>query len=218
MKIGTRFRAMRLAGAAAIVAALVYAGAANKRNLAAVSGVERTLALGRNLERLTVAILDEESSVRAYHISGNPKFIENLDSSRAIYDSALKEIRELSRNHPSQAARSERLARVGAEKLAWMKALVDLFAQGKHDEATTRVRSAHGEALMREIEQLVSAMNDEERDRLRAQESDAARARTQTDLGIAALCALLLASYLTIRKQSKSLVRAASEIADSERR
>jgi len=161
MNIGTRFQTVRVIAAAAIVATLIYAGLANQRNADAVAGVERALELGRNLERLTVAILDEESSVRAYQISGDRKFLAEVGSTRAVYESALRRIQELSRPEPSQAERSQRLARLGADKHAWMRDQVELCAQGKLEAATARVRSGQGEVLMAELQQVVSAMNDE---------------------------------------------------------
>ena len=61
-------------------------------------------------------------------------------------------------------------------------------------------------------------MNDEARDQVQALQTAVARARLETNVGIAALCALLVAAFLTIRQQSSGLLRAANELADSEER
>ncbi|HEX6273415.1 MAG TPA: diguanylate cyclase [Polyangiaceae bacterium] len=204
------------------VLALSYSYVSSRRYVKAVAWIDHTLEVERTLEAFLGAIVEEESSTRAYVVTGDRVFLERLEADRVEYARSLFLLRELTRDNPAQVERVDRLERALHQKAAFMKRTVELRDQGAVAEVTALVASRRGKELMDELRSTVDEMTRDERLLLEQRNAKAATVQRDTVIAIVAgvllLMLLLGTSFLTMKRDAKNLEAIALDLADSEER
>jgi diguanylate cyclase (GGDEF)-like protein/PAS domain S-box-containing protein len=204
------------------VLALTYSYVSGRSYLTAVAWVEHTLEVDRTLEGLRSAVLDEESSVRAYVVTGDRAFLERVRADRSKYERSLVVVRELTRDNPEQMRRIDRLEQSLRQKIDFLSTSIALRDRDAVEEVTAFVASRHGKVLMDDVHHVVDEMITEERGLLqgRTRRASAVQMRTVAAIGVGVLVLLLLLvrSFLTIKRDAKELQSVTLDLADSEER
>lgn len=218
MKIGKRPGAITRGLLLALALCFIYAGLAQHSGGRAAERAERSLEVGRRLESVVSAILNQESLVRAYIVTGEQTFLRDWEASRRTYETNLQALEKLEQDDPVELARLHGLAQVAARKQGFMQQTADARTRGGLEDAAGLVRGMQGKLLMDEIRTLVDEMTDDQARLFREHSSDAAWARLHTQLGIGILIGMLCWSFLQLRRQASALAEVAARSAKSDER
>jgi diguanylate cyclase (GGDEF)-like protein/PAS domain S-box-containing protein len=202
--------------------ALTFSYVSGKRYVAAVDSVEHTLTVEQAVESVLSSLRDEESSNRGFVITGDTTFLERVAVDRAEYEKNLALARSLTRDNPEQQERLSRLDGVAREKFAFMSATRSLREKGAVDEATANVTSRRGKRMMDDLNAIVGDIKRDERRLLDSRSAAARRTQEETIVailgGVLLLAFLLAQSFVTVRRDARTLEEAALELAESEER
>src|SRR4029077_2945460 len=162
------------------------------------------------LESAMDAVLDQETSVRGYLISGDEKFLESYHTGADILSAAIRRIKDLTADNPAQQSRLDELNELAKKwRLEIAEREIALMAKPEtREEARAFEASGAGKTAMDFIRAKVDEIDRVERDLLAkrdvVQEQAFATAYTMTILGgaaslvIAVLMGVLLARGITM--------------------
>ncbi len=170
---------------------------------------EVNIALGRLLSQLE----EIETSQRGYLLTGNDKYLEPYTNGKAVIDSALESLKDLTSTVPAQQQRLQELRPKIQEKWRVLKEGIDLSkAKGvEANQAALKAKLDEGRVIMDEIRHQIAAMQDANKELLqtrtatadeRASEADAAARATFWTIGLgtaAALAIVAVAGFLLTR-------------------
>jgi diguanylate cyclase (GGDEF)-like protein/PAS domain S-box-containing protein len=218
-------RTKRIAWALALFLAtlvLSFSYVSGRKYLNALGWVEHTQNVVRTLETVVSDVRDLESGHRGFVITGDPSFLESAPAARAHIRATLQALGSLVVDSPSQGARRLALAEAVEAKLLFMAETAELRRAGNLEEAARRTASGRGKRLMDELRELVTAMEQEERQLLEARSTAAHRTQRETIVAIVgcAFAMLVLAAlgFIGMQRDARELREAAAELADSEER
>jgi PAS domain S-box-containing protein len=145
-------------------------------------------------------LLDAESGVRGYVITGNPDFAAPYEGARRDLQATVSRLQQLVRDNPERAARAGRLTDKAAERLAALGEVLGLARAGAGAEAVERVKSGYGKHLMDEFRrELAAFLGEEERlDTERQLKVEASWQRFNWLLAGGASVAVLLTLFLAL--------------------
>jgi methyl-accepting chemotaxis protein len=185
----------------AIVSAVGYFSIAGIWNNAHKIGL--TYEVIDQLSELTSVLKDAETGQRGYLLTGDDAYLEPYRLADASISNVIKQLRELTADNPAQTHRLEQVMPLIQSKMAELKQTIDLRRTAGPDAATKIVAGGQGKAFMDNIEQIVGAMDDEERNSLRVEktQSDFSTSLSETTIISASLLAFVLTGlvgwYLT---------------------
>ena len=182
--------------------------------------VEHTLAVQRNLARALSLLTDAETGQRGFLLTGEPSYLEPYEAALVRVRQQLEQIRQLTRDNPSQQERMSALERLSQDKLTELSATVAARTNGRPDEAMRIVRSGEGARIMGEIRTVADAMQGEEgrllQERVTVQAQHGRQATLTIAAGMALAFAIVVAAILTLSKidRERDLERAARTMAE----
>lgn len=106
-------------------------------------------------ERLESSILGLESAQRGYLVTGDPDFLRDFAISLSQEKYWTVSLGGSLQDDQPSLAKLRVLANTTAEKVAEMQATLDLYTQGRQDEAKRLVETREGQHYMRDIRDLL---------------------------------------------------------------
>jgi PAS domain S-box-containing protein len=176
---------------------LLWLNSRQARSLNAVDHSDRVILQAGRVLRL---IVDQETGMRGYLLTGDPRFLEPYDKSAAPIELTLQQLTQLVADHPAQLQRIQRLRGLYSQ---WQQYSRDVIAarQSGGDYQSSE-RSLVGKALMDSLREAREEFVDEEQ-RLRDARVLAVRRDGQTvwtaSIALAIVLAVLLA-FITRRQ------------------
>src|SRR5258708_10528172 len=155
-----------------ICAVAIVTGVVNYRNLSIIGKTDEmtihTYKVLDQLARVVDGMVNSETGVRGYLISGNPEFLQPFESGRKVYEAAVSELANLISSNPRQRAR---LDKVKEEANKWFNAVAqqeitlmkDPASQSKAREIEA---SAAGKVHMDALRAKIQEIGDESRSHL----------------------------------------------------
>ena len=164
------------------VAIIVAVGAASLRSTdATVSGahwVAHTLQVRAELEAGFADLMEAETGVRGYVITGDTSYLAPYRFARATLSSRLRGLRALTADNPAQQRRLDSLDALVATRLERFQWTVETRRTGGPAAAGWAVIGGRGKELMQQVRGLVRQMEDDE-ERLLAERSAALQAKAR---------------------------------------
>jgi signal transduction histidine kinase len=203
---GTSFRSIDrqvtfgFAGALVILLGLsLYAEARITALDDAIGLVDHTHRVLDGIEGVDRLLAEAEADERGYLLTGRRSYLSSYQVTSSAVDSALGDVRALTRDNPVQQRRLDTLQSLAAERLGTLRGMVALYDSRGRDAALVAMASGagdHGEQLMSRYRELSGRMGGAERDLL----AERARLRTaqRQHLGIAILLRGLAALFILL--------------------
>ena len=215
-KLALAFAAMILVIVAVGIGTYVKLGFIEKSN----GWTNHTYQVLETADAVATGMVDQETGVRGYLISGDSKFLEPYRSGRTAYDQAFAKIKQLTSDNPAQ---QDRLEALNSAASTWRTDVAEreiaLMGQSQtREQARSLEASGAGKASMDAIRAKVNEIEGAERSLLATRAAAEAAAfnstRMITTLGaVAATAVALIAGWLLSRSIVRPLARA-SEIVD----
>ena len=166
------------------------------------------------MENLNTSILDMESQVRGYVITGNPVFLNGLSSKSATAQTKLSRLLTLTSDNPTQQAYIQTLSDLIDAKLDFQQELLDAYKESDR-KALDMIASLKGKTITDRFKAILSSMHNEEQRLLRLriaanQSENEKEFHSYLVIGSVGLLLLILALW-TISKEYK-LRRAAEQL------
>ena len=208
------------------VAIIVAVGAAALRSTeATVSSarwVAHTLQVRAELEAGFADLIEAETGVRGYVITGDTTYLAPYHSARATLSSRLAGLRALTADNPAQQRRLDSLDALVATHLERFQWTVDTRRTGGPAAAGRAVIGGRGKELMQQVRGLVRQMEDEE-ERLLAERSatlqgKARLARLAAWAGALVALALAGVASVLVGREMPRRARAEAGLRESEER
>jgi methyl-accepting chemotaxis protein len=162
--------------------------------------VEHTHEVLNALERSLSAMKDAETGQRGYVLTGEARYLEPYEGTKAEVNEKLQRIRALTADNPAQQQRLSQIEPAVAAKFEDMQRVIDLRKRKGFAAARREILTDNGKTAMDQVRRLVSEMEDEEvqlRAARLAEEEALARHTEQTILA-GSMGAVLLISLLGI--------------------
>jgi PAS domain S-box-containing protein len=121
--------------------------------------VEHTLAVDSQLEVVGSRLRDAETGQRGYLLTGETNYLEPYNAAVQRLPADLKTLGEMTSDNREQAKNVERLKQLCETKLSELRLTVELFQQGRPDDARAIVRSNVGQHTMEEIRNVLARMD-----------------------------------------------------------
>jgi PAS domain S-box-containing protein len=153
-----------IALAAVLLAALVVVTANNATYLIA-SGrwIEHTNGVLDQLDVLLSTLNEAEASHRGYALTGAPTFLGPFQDAVASVDGYLRGLQTLLADNPAQQRRLAQARPLIAERIAFMKEVIDARDRGGLEAAAALVGSGRGKGLKDDLRRIMSDMQEAER-------------------------------------------------------
>jgi signal transduction histidine kinase len=166
--------------------------------------VAHTQKVLHGIQELLGLLTDAETAQRGFLLTGREDYLEPYERARRLYPPALRDLRALTADNPRQQAHIERFRRLADEKMALLSRSPDLRADA--ERLRVSIEGGAGKLLMDQLRAEAEAMNGIERDLLgqrdRESEESAALTRGVILCGFTLSLALILLSYLLLRRES----------------
>ncbi len=123
-----------------------------RRNEQAEANTLQTEEIINTAETISAGLLQAESSIRGYVISGNPAFEAGFQAPRHEVPELLAKLQDLTKDNPAQSTRVKYLNTKASDMLALQDELEQLVRDGKRARAISLIDSGKGLKLMNEIQ------------------------------------------------------------------
>jgi len=113
-------------------------------------------------QTLYSSLQEVESDQRGYMLGADPRNLTTFDASCAAVPASLRRLRDMVADNPTQVARVDRLTAAAQQRVAVSRMRVDLFRQGRRDEAMKVSRSSGLNAMERiraEVAEIIRVEN-----------------------------------------------------------
>jgi len=178
--------------------------------------VRHTLLVRNQTVRANALIRRAESSQRGYLITGSEDYLKPFGASVADFGPALDGLAKLTADNPKELASIARLRKLGAEKIAEMRATIDKQKAGQTAAAFAVVNTNVGMKLMDDIRSTALGMLAEEERLLKERQASADRfghlLQIGSAAGVIAIFAVGLLVLLMIRRSFRVLGRAHDQL------
>lgn len=121
------------------------------RRMAAVEATFRHLEVNDALGDFLSALKDAEGGQRGFLLTGDRAFLMPYDTAQTEVPRNLARLRALAEDDPRLNTQVSTLAGLSDDKMAELRATLDLTAAGRTDEALALVRAGRGRELMEQI-------------------------------------------------------------------
>lgn len=190
-----------VAGVLVILVAMGLGTLADRSQAEHERRVDRVAATATAHTRVETLLLDVESGLRGYLLTGRSAFLEPYDASIEVLPGALDELDRLAAGDTSQRQWSQRIRTLAEAKVAHARSTMELFSRGSEEEALARVSRGRGKVLMDRLRDVVA---DAQVDAQAQLATSAQRARTTemwarvVGTGAAVLLLLLLVTMVRL--------------------
>lgn len=148
-------------------------------------------------------LLDSESSVRGYLLTGSADFLEPYQRGGDLANQAVNELLRLTADNPHQQALLRQIHPLVQAKLDWMTHVIAVHDTQGQQAATDVVATGGGKKLMDQVRALTVMMQDHEQgllvERTAKRDASSRRSGILTVAGLAAYLLLLLGAFYVIR-------------------
>ena len=108
------------------------------------------------------SLLEAETSVRGYALTGRDQFLESYQTALDAVPRTLESIREMTQDNSVQQANVSRLEQLTRQKMSHAKQTLELRQKAGVDSAAENVAAGEGKLLMDQIRELMAQMKNEE--------------------------------------------------------
>ncbi|SHN11430.1 Signal transduction histidine kinase [Duganella sacchari] len=154
---------------------LIVNGFSLFHNLQALRGAQvllsQTARVADRLQYLNVLVLDAESSMRSYFLSGRDSYLGPTRTALADSETEFKELEKLLADNPSQLKNLTQLHTLVRRRLSIMSQAIDVYRDGGLAEIVKIAQLSDDRASMDEIRLLVVIMEQEQNETLNARSS-----------------------------------------------
>lgn len=213
----------------AVLVSAILAIIGNHDRVAIETDIQRKFEMTGSLGRLTTLMVNAETGMRGYLLTGRDEFLEPFDQATAAVPGAITRLHDLAAAEPGEKPRADKLARVEQIRDLTDRQLADLAQQRGYvsggrltvaqDELVGHL--AYGKDLMDRIRAEVDAMQSEERGLLddRIADINAIRVRDYVSVAIALVAALVtrFVAWYLFRNGTLRRVERLTEIVRSRR-
>lgn len=210
-----------------LLAVLVSASLALTGNLQRVdieTDIQRKFEMTGTLGELTTLMVDAETGVRGYQLTGQTQFLQPWTEASAQLPSVLDRLDALAAAEPGEKPRTDKLARIAelrdlsGKQMADLARQRDVVAAGGDTGAEIRGDLAYGKNLMDGIRSRVDQMQTGERELLddRITEINDIRLRDYLSVGIALVVAVLT-RFVAYFLHRNGILRRVDRLADTVR-
>ncbi len=176
-----------------------------RRALAASAINDEVLAKRAEVHRLQVMMLGAETGQRGYLLTGQRDFREPLDRSREAVQAQLHIIASLYADEPERAEQLRQIEELTLRKLSEVQTTIELFDEGKAGAAFELVRAGLGLEFMRSLDEVLSAMAQQDQQRLLVNRTALADTLRLNRFGIGLLVVLSLVWLALYLRQTTQL-------------
>jgi methyl-accepting chemotaxis protein len=193
-----------------IVAGVAYQSA--QQLIDTTVGLVETRDKLRAIREVRALLVDAETGVRGYVLSGDPSYLQPYEDSLQELNTSLAQLRQALAGDPAQRARFSRFEPLVRNKLAIMEETRQARLQRGMEEAVAIVQTDRGKQYMEQLRQLSNDMLDHEQQRWEGYQTEATAntQRTRVVLSVGTLLGFLvvvLGSFLIIRGITGPLAR-----------
>ncbi|KAA2235988.1 methyl-accepting chemotaxis protein [Salinarimonas soli] len=191
---------------AAFTALVVVVGIAttlNYRNLTFIENTNKWTAHTHDvldgMSQIGAAMVDQETGLRGYLLSGEERFLAPFRAGTEAYDTAFSKVKRLTADNPAQ---QERLAELNRHAVSWRKDVAEkeialMASQAGREQARAMEVSGAGKAAMDAIRAKAAEIKNVEADLLKRREAEAQAAFTSSyTTSVASLIGMLLLAVL----------------------
>jgi methyl-accepting chemotaxis protein len=182
--------------------------------------VEHSYEVINGLERVLSTAKDAETGQRGYVLTGDDSYLEPYREAQGHIDAELTRLRGLVADNPAQTRQLEAVRFLVTQKLASMRANVELRRTEGFEAALAVINTGEGKALMDDLRRVVAEMREHEQRLL--QERDAQLRRDSASFeglfmsgGGVAILLVMLASYLVGTGLQKKIGSAIEQVRGS---
>lgn len=156
------------------------------------------------LKDVTIELLNGETGMRGYVVTGEETFLEPYTAARLKIDPTIARLRLAFANDAAQSARVVRLETLVRSKMAELASVIALRRDSGFDAAHGVMLTGHGKQAMDDIRGLLNEMSAYQAQQVeeRSEQADANVAQARTTLIVVSLLSLFLAtgaSYIATR-------------------
>ena len=178
-------------------------------NLKSLNGanllIERSARVAERLQYLNVLVMDAESSLRGYFISGLESYLGPSKTAATELDSGFRELESLLSDSPSQLKNLSQLHTLVRRKMAIMDQAVEVYRRGGLNDIVSLAKVGDGRAAMDEIRLLVVIMVQEQSETLAARSAAFYREYQKAlmlGMGINAIAIVVLVLFYRLVRRS----------------
>ncbi len=154
--------------------------------------VRHTIEVEAQLARVQSLLQEAESAQRGYLLVGNDGFLAPYLEARAGFDREIAELGQVVADNPQQKQAVAELRKVADQRLATLQTGIESRRIAGLPAAVAAVERGNGRAMMRQTQQLISAMNSNEEQLLAQRQMELARVEHWLQGAVAALVLLML--------------------------
>ena len=155
---------------------LVVNGASLFHNLSALNGANavqgQTARVGDKLQNLNVLVMDAESSMRGYFLSGADLWLGPMRSASADIEPQFRELEQLLADSPSQLKNLAQLRTLVGRKLDMLDQALGVYRQGGLEDIAKIAATTDSKADMDEIRLLLVIMQQEQNELMAARRAE----------------------------------------------
>lgn len=214
-----------LALAALICAGAYYAYWSTERTLKTLQWVGHTRQVQSELEEMLVSVVNAETQVRGYQLTGKEPSIDLFEPSIEKARESFESLRKLTRDNPDQQKRLDRLAPLIVEKITFMEKLRNVRREQGLEAGAALVGTLEGKRLMDQIRAIIREMEQDEDALLRERSAAAQQAlhTTTAVVFVASASAIALVGFsvrsvrreLVLRRKSEQVLEVSRAYAES---
>jgi signal transduction histidine kinase len=165
---------------------------------------DEVLAARAEVQALERLVLDAETSQRAYLLTAQPAFREQVDRASAALPEQLRRVRLLYEDRPARTEHLQALQELALRRMSELTTVMEMFEQGHVDRAQDLMQAGLGVDFMRALEADLQALALLDQRRLQASRESLRRSLAISRAGIALLVLLsLLGLALYLHESSR---------------
>jgi two-component system sensor kinase FixL len=186
--------------------------AANQSRLSdSLHWLDHTQRVLRAAADLDIAMVDVESSVRAYSLTADPTYLDGYHAARQVVDDTLSTLGTLVVDNPTQVSRLDALSPILAQRMARFEKIISADAAAR-SQFSTPDQVKIGQTLRKQIRASLDAFRADEIALLSERQESANRALTQSIWLVAAIVVLSgltagLGIFLLQRERGQQRIR-----------
>jgi|GEM_PF-4131240 len=148
-------------------------------------------------------LLDSESSVRGYLLTGSVDYLQPYQAGRELAQQTINELTLLTKDNPEQQDSLRQMRPLIQAKLDWMQHTINVHDTQNPQAAVDAVATGTGKELMDKIRNLTTVMQENEKsllvERTTLRDASSKRSGILIIAGLAAYLLLLLGAFVVIR-------------------
>ena len=178
--------------------------------------VTHTHVVIERMENLRSEVLKVENARRGYVLTGDEQFLTRLATGREEIEKSQGALRALTADNPAQQKHLEDLQPMLRARLELLEKSVAAQSEDRADKAQQAALTLPGAELTAKIMQAIDVMEGEEKqllsERIERAAATGRRSRILLPIGTAVTIALIMASFVLLRREVKERARAEEEV------